>query len=110
MPKPAGSDSYDANHDGHFDLRDYENDPRVNPPCPDGTAPYVKHEEGTTRSCVPGGQHAYLHAMDRVLLVCAVVALVGAVTAAAFLPARAPSAAARPAGEEESAHELARLA
>jgi EmrB/QacA subfamily drug resistance transporter len=55
------------------------------------------------------GQHAYLHAMDRVLLVCAVVALVGAVVAAALLPARAGGAP-RPAGEEESAHEFARVA
>jgi EmrB/QacA subfamily drug resistance transporter len=52
------------------------------------------------------GQHAYLHAMDRVLLVCAVVALVGAVLTAVFLPAREV----RPRGEEESAHELARVA
>ena len=57
-----------------------------------------------------GGQHAYLHAMDRVLLVCAAVALLGALSAALFLPARQPSAAAVPAGEEESVHELARLA
>src|SRR5439155_941027 len=34
-----------------------------------------------------GGQHAYLHAMDRVLLVCAAVALLGALSAALFLPA-----------------------
>jgi Na+/melibiose symporter-like transporter len=52
------------------------------------------------------GQHAYLHAMDRVLLVCAVVALVGAVLTAVFMPAREV----RPRGEEESAHELARVA
>jgi EmrB/QacA subfamily drug resistance transporter len=52
------------------------------------------------------GQHAYLHAMDRVLLVCAGVALAGALIAAALLPARAPC----PAVEEESAHELARVA
>ena len=64
LPKPAGSDTYDSNHDGHFDLRDYENDPRVNPPCPDGVAPFVKHEEGTTRSCVPGGQHSYLNSVN----------------------------------------------
>src|SRR5436190_5373864 len=64
LPKPAGSDRYDANGDGHFDLRDYENDPRVNPACPAGTAPFVKHEEGTTRSCVPGGQHDYLNAVN----------------------------------------------
>src|SRR4051795_6353419 len=61
LPMPEGSDSYDANGDGHFDLRDYERDPRVNPPCPAGTAPFVKHEEGTTRGCVDGGKHAYLN-------------------------------------------------
>src|SRR3954451_13086583 len=63
LPKPAGSDRYDANGDGHFDLRDYENDPRVNPACPPGTAPFVKHEEGTTRGCVVGGKHAYLNSV-----------------------------------------------
>jgi EmrB/QacA subfamily drug resistance transporter len=52
------------------------------------------------------GQHAYLHAMDRVLAVCAAVALLGAFLVAAFLPGRAPE---RPT-EEESVHELARLA
>ena len=52
------------------------------------------------------GQHAYLHAMDRVLLVCAAVALAGAVLAAMFLPARDTVAPV----EEESVHELARLA
>jgi EmrB/QacA subfamily drug resistance transporter len=71
-----------------------------------------------------GGQHAYLHAMDQVLLVCAAVALLGALAAAAFLPARGPrslserpsvsarqpSRAAVPVAEEESSHELARLA
>jgi hypothetical protein len=57
-----------------------------------------------------GGQHAYLHAMDRVLLVCGAVGLVGAVLAAAFLPARPPARAATGPSEEESAHELARLA
>src|SRR3954462_5641074 len=64
MPKPAGSESYDANHDGHFDLRDYENDPRVNPACPAGVEPFVKHEEGTTRGCVAGGTHAYLNSVN----------------------------------------------
>jgi EmrB/QacA subfamily drug resistance transporter len=52
------------------------------------------------------GQHAYLHAMSRVLLVCAGVAVAGAALAAAFLPARD----AVPASEEESDHELVRLA
>jgi hypothetical protein len=64
MPKPMGADSYDANGDGHFDLRDYENDPRVNPACPEGTEPFVKHEEGTTRGCVAGGRHEYLNSVN----------------------------------------------
>src|SRR4051812_5912812 len=64
LPRPQGSSTYDANGDGHFDLRDYERDPRVNPPCPAGTAPFVKHEEGTTRGCVDGGTHAYLNSVD----------------------------------------------
>src|SRR4051812_19258157 len=63
LPKPAGSDRYDANGDGRFDIRDYAEDPRVNPACPDGTEPFVKHEEGTTRSCVAGGKHDYLNAV-----------------------------------------------
>jgi EmrB/QacA subfamily drug resistance transporter len=57
-------------------------------------------------SILVAGQHAYLHAMDRVLLVCAIVALAGAVLAAAFLPARGAGQRA----EEESVHELARVA
>jgi predicted MFS family arabinose efflux permease len=52
------------------------------------------------------GQHAYLHAMDRVLLVCALVAFAGAVLAGLFLPAHGPA----PVAEEESVHELARVA
>src|SRR3954454_11949385 len=64
LPFPQGADRYDANGDGHFDLRDYENDPRVNPACQAGVAPFVKHEEGTTRSCVPGGQHDYLNSVN----------------------------------------------
>src|SRR3954465_13910360 len=64
LPKPAGSDRYDANGDGHFDLRDYENDPGVNQACPAGTAPVVKHEEGTTRGCVAGGEHSYLNSVS----------------------------------------------
>jgi EmrB/QacA subfamily drug resistance transporter len=52
------------------------------------------------------GQTAYLHAMDIVLLVCAVVALAGAVLGAALLPARAPAGQV----EEESRHEFAELA
>src|SRR4051794_26291105 len=64
LPKPQGSDSYDANGDGHFDLRDYASDPRVTPACPAGTDPFVKHEEGTTWSCVAGGQHDYLNKVN----------------------------------------------
>src|SRR3954447_9263696 len=64
LPRPAGSDTYDANHDGHFDLRDYASDPRVNPACPAGTDPFVKDQEGTTWSCVAGGQHDYLNSVN----------------------------------------------
>jgi EmrB/QacA subfamily drug resistance transporter len=58
-----------------------------------------------------GGQQAYLSAMDRVLLVCAAVALAGAILAAVLLPAR-PPAASTPGSdsEEESTHELAQFA
>jgi len=67
LPKPEHEDgtpydSYDSNGDGHFDLRDYIHDPRVNPACPDGVAPFADVDvEGTSRSCVPGGQHDYLN-------------------------------------------------
>lgn len=66
LPYPQGADgkdagTYDLDHNGRVDIRDYANDPRVNPACPDGTAPFSKHEEGTTRSCVAGGQHDYLN-------------------------------------------------
>ena len=70
LPKPEAADgstydSYDANGDGHFDLRDYIHDPRVNPACPDGTEPFAAIDvEGTSRSCVPGGQHEYLNKVD----------------------------------------------
>ncbi|MBV9796956.1 MAG: S8 family serine peptidase [Solirubrobacterales bacterium] len=53
--------TFDLNGDGRFDIRDWAQDPRVNPPCPPGVAPFVHHEEGVTRSCVPGGHHQYLH-------------------------------------------------
>jgi hypothetical protein len=58
--KPSG-DRYDLNGDGRLNVADYAQDPRVNPPCPPGVQPFVKFEEGTTRSCVPGGQHQYLN-------------------------------------------------
>src|SRR5436190_2707372 len=69
LPKPEGEnghpyDSYDANGDGHFDLRDYIHDPRVNPDCPAGTAPFAAVDvEGTSRSCVAGGRHTYLNSV-----------------------------------------------
>ena len=31
--------TYDLDHNGRFDIRDYAHDPRVNPPCPAGTEP-----------------------------------------------------------------------
>ena len=51
LPKPEQADgtaygAYDANGDGRFDIRDYAHDPRVNPACPSGTAPFAKYEEG----------------------------------------------------------------
>ena len=56
---PAGS--HDANGDGNVDIRDYADDPRVNPACPDGVKPFSKYEDGTTRGCAAGGSHAYLN-------------------------------------------------
>ncbi len=65
-PQDAGGrehHTYDLNHDGRFDIRDWAEDPRVNPPCPPGVKPFVHHEEGVTWSCVAGGRHAYLHSV-----------------------------------------------
>jgi EmrB/QacA subfamily drug resistance transporter len=53
---------------------------------------------------------AYVHAMSVVLLVCAVVALVGAVLVAIFLPARRAAVPAPGAVRAESEHEPARTA
>jgi len=55
--------TYDLNHDGRFDIRDWAQDPRVNPPCPAGVKPFVHHEEGVTWSCVAHGRHRYLHSV-----------------------------------------------
>ena len=60
--RPAGR--YDANGDGRFDIRDYARDPRVNPPCPAGVAPFTAHREGVTWGCVAGGRHAYIDTVD----------------------------------------------
>jgi hypothetical protein len=69
LPYPEYADGrsagrYDANHDGRFDIRDYDRDPRVNPPCPPGVAPFVRHAEGVTWGCVAGGRHPYIDAVD----------------------------------------------
>lgn len=69
LPLPERADgsayaSYDADGNGRLDIRDYAQDPRVNPACPAGTAPFVKFEEGTTRSCEAAGTHAYLNKVD----------------------------------------------
>jgi hypothetical protein len=69
LPYPEGADGhdrgrYDFDGNGRFDIRDYAQDPRVNPPCPSGTAPFTRYEEGTTRSCVAGGEHQYLNEVD----------------------------------------------
>ncbi len=66
LPRPEHSDgspaaTHDANGDGRFDVRDFAEDPRVNPPCPAGVKPFTKHEEGTTRGCAAGGRHEYLN-------------------------------------------------
>ncbi len=55
--------TYDLNGDGRFDIRDWAQDPRVNPRCPAGVMPFVHHVEGVTFSCVPNGQHQYLHSV-----------------------------------------------
>ena len=69
LPYPEGANgkdrgTYDFDHNGHFDIRDYAEDPRVNPPCVAGTAPFTKAEEGTTRGCVAGGKHQYINKVD----------------------------------------------
>ncbi len=69
LPYPEGANGhdrgrYDFDGNGRFDIRDYAQDPRVNPACPSGTAPFTKFEEGTTRSCVAGGRHQYLNQVD----------------------------------------------
>jgi hypothetical protein len=68
LPYPERADGSsagtpDANGDGIFNIADYAQDPRVNPACPAGTAPFAKREEGTTRGCVTGGRHQYLNAV-----------------------------------------------
>jgi hypothetical protein len=69
LPYPQFADGrsagrYDANGDGRFDIRDYAQDPRVNPPCAPGVTPFVEHQEGVTWGCVTGGQHAYINQVD----------------------------------------------
>ena len=69
LPYPESADGrsigrYDLNRDGRVDVRDYAQDPRVNPSCPAGTAPFSNHEEGVTWSCTPGGAHAYIDRVD----------------------------------------------
>jgi hypothetical protein len=57
----TNSDPYDLLDDGHFDIREYARDPRVNPACPSGVKPFVKYDdEGVTFGCVTGGQHQYI--------------------------------------------------
>jgi hypothetical protein len=69
LPYPedtAGHDKgkYDYDGNGRFDIRDYVDDPRVNPDCPNGTQPFTAFDEGTTRSCIAGGQHTYLNSVN----------------------------------------------
>src|SRR5437868_2761746 len=68
LPLPEHMDgttatTYDLNGDGRVNVPDYAEDPRVNPPCPADQQPGVIRAEGTTRSCVPGGQHQYLNSV-----------------------------------------------
>ena len=59
--KFTNSDPYDLLDDGHFDIRQYAQDPRVNPSCAKGVKPFVKYDdEGVTFGCVPGGKHHYI--------------------------------------------------
>ncbi len=65
-PFPQGEDGQDRGRldfdgNGRFDIRDYAQDPRVNPQCPSGTAPFTAFDEGTTRGCAADGQHDYLN-------------------------------------------------
>ncbi len=65
-PQDAGGHdhgTYDLDRNGRFDIRDWARDPRVNPPCPAGVKPFVRHQEGVTWSCVTGGQHRYIHSV-----------------------------------------------
>src|SRR5436309_3008475 len=69
LPYPERADGtkagrYDLNGDGRLNVNDYAQDPRVNPACPTGTAPSSHHQEGVTWSCVDGGQHDYLNAVN----------------------------------------------
>ncbi len=66
LPYPQRADgtnagTYDLNGDGNFDIRDWADDPRVNPQCPAGVEPFSKYQDGTTRGCRSDGQHAYLN-------------------------------------------------
>jgi len=69
LPYPQGRNGsdlgrYDFDGNGRFDIRDYIQDPRVNPECgPGDTDPGAdgSSKEGTIRTCFTGGQHQYLH-------------------------------------------------
>ncbi len=68
LPYPQRADGssagrYDADGNGRLDLRDYARDPRVNPACASGVAPFVTEAEGTTHGCVAGGEHPYINAV-----------------------------------------------
>ncbi len=59
--KFTNKDPYDLLDDGHFDIREYARDPRVNPACATGVKPFVRYDdEGVTLGCVPGGRHHYV--------------------------------------------------
>lgn len=55
---------YDLDNNGRFDIRDYAQDPRVNPECPPGDPAFITVEEGTTRACAMNGTHDYVNSVD----------------------------------------------
>ncbi len=71
VPFPQGWDGedlnkYDFNGDGRFDIRDYSEDPRVNPECstPIPAGGEVIQAEGTTRGCANDGTHEYVDSVN----------------------------------------------
>lgn len=72
LPYPQSRDGsdlgrYDFDGNGRFDIRDYIQDPRVNPECDTGETdpgPDGISQEGTIRTCFAGGRHEYIHRVN----------------------------------------------